>query len=122
MGSVKKRKSPEDPSLELETHPSQRQLLQNGDESVACVHDVSYPEGYVPPNSSSSSPPQPSEPAKKFPFPLDPFQSQAITCLENGESVMVTISSLLFLLCLCTKLGLCLEVLMDNGVEWLLTE
>lgn len=53
-----------------------------------CVHHVSYPDGYVHP----SSPPNRThaEPAKTFPFTLDPFQSQAITCLENGESVMVS--------------------------------
>ncbi|GAV62147.1 DEAD domain-containing protein/Helicase_C domain-containing protein/DSHCT domain-containing protein/rRNA_proc-arch domain-containing protein [Cephalotus follicularis] len=56
-----------------------------------CVHDVSYPpEGYYhvppPPPSSSSK----TKPAKEFPFTLDPFQSQAINCLNNGESVMVS--------------------------------
>ena len=84
MGSLK-RKSPEDPSEE--TGSSQKQLGEDG--SVACVHDVSLPEGYV------LSPAQPSasnvaEPAKKFPFTLDPFQSEAINCLEKGESVMVS--------------------------------
>ncbi|KAJ7946524.1 DExH-box ATP-dependent RNA helicase [Quillaja saponaria] len=89
MGSLK-RKFPEDPSVE--TRPSQRHQTENGsvlaDEPVACVHDVSYPEGYVPPPQSSAQ--QNSEPAKKYPFPLDPFQSEAISCLESGESVMVS--------------------------------
>ncbi|KAI4332431.1 hypothetical protein L6164_017340 [Bauhinia variegata] len=89
MGSLK-RKLPEDPSGD--TRPSQRQHGENGsvlaDEPVACVHDVSYPEGYVFPPSSSAK--QDSEPAKKFPFNLDPFQSEAINCIENGESVMVS--------------------------------
>ncbi|KAL6178941.1 hypothetical protein ACLB2K_050458 [Fragaria x ananassa] len=56
------------------------------DEQRVCVHDVSYPEGYVP----LPPPPEGSEPAKKFPFTLDPFQSEAINCIENGESVMVS--------------------------------
>jgi ATP-dependent RNA helicase DOB1 len=30
-----------------------------------------------------------SEPAMTFPFKLDPFQVEAIRCLDNGESVMV---------------------------------
>ncbi|XP_004489138.1 DExH-box ATP-dependent RNA helicase DExH9 [Cicer arietinum] len=75
MGSLK-RKSPEEPSP-----PSQR-------EEHVCVHDVSYPRGYV--HTSSSSDETKKEPAKKFPFTLDPFQSQAINCLENSESVMVS--------------------------------
>ncbi|CAH8302696.1 unnamed protein product [Eruca vesicaria subsp. sativa] len=29
-------------------------------------------------------------PAKEFPFTLDSFQSEAIKCLDNGESVMVS--------------------------------
>ncbi|KAI5425649.1 hypothetical protein KIW84_031460 [Lathyrus oleraceus] len=56
-----------------------------------CLHDVSYPHGYVHASSSTTSDSsQPKEPAKKFPFTLDPFQSQAISCLENSESVMVS--------------------------------
>ncbi|RDX63204.1 DExH-box ATP-dependent RNA helicase DExH9, partial [Mucuna pruriens] len=73
MGSLK-RKSPEEPSTSPTLHD--------------CVHHVSYPDGYV--HSSSSQTQTHSQPAKNFPFPLDPFQSQAITCLENGDSVMVS--------------------------------
>ena len=61
-------------------------------EPVACVHDVSYPEGYDAFASTSraiAGGADASEPAKKFPFQLDPFQSEAIRCLDNGESVMV---------------------------------
>ncbi|XP_066375802.1 DExH-box ATP-dependent RNA helicase DExH9-like [Miscanthus floridulus] len=62
-------------------------------EPVACVHDVSYPEGYDASASTSraiAGGADASEPAKKFPFQLDPFQSEAIRCLDNGESVMVS--------------------------------
>ncbi|KAM1225981.1 hypothetical protein PS2_044169 [Malus domestica] len=90
-----KRKS--EGEAELEEAPQKQQKRDNGwasvdDEAVACLHDVSYPEGYVvpPPSSSSSAAAEASEPAKKFPFPLDPFQSEAINCLEKAESVMVS--------------------------------
>ena len=65
--------------------------LTLGEELLACLHDVSHPEGYVapPPRPLSSSPPPP---AKVFEFTLDPFQSEAIKCLESGESVMVYFS------------------------------
>ncbi|KAL6839316.1 hypothetical protein ACP4OV_030988 [Aristida adscensionis] len=62
-------------------------------EPVACVHDVSYPEGYDASASASrvlSGGAEGSKPAKKFPFQLDPFQAEAIRCLDNGESVMVS--------------------------------
>ncbi|XP_062200642.1 DExH-box ATP-dependent RNA helicase DExH9 [Phragmites australis] len=62
-------------------------------EPVACVHDVSYPEGYDPSASAFrvlSGGAEGSEPAKKFPFQLDPFQAEAIRCLDNSESVMVS--------------------------------
>ncbi|XP_057754397.1 DExH-box ATP-dependent RNA helicase DExH9 [Arachis stenosperma] len=92
MGSVK-RKSAEQEQLEIPPSQKQKQQTSNDDsvveEGCGCVHHVSYPEGYVP-NPSGSSNPKSSEPAKKFPFPLDPFQSQAIACLENNESVMVS--------------------------------
>ncbi|CAN1186158.1 DExH-box ATP-dependent RNA helicase DExH9 [Linum perenne] len=89
MGSVK-RKSVEDPSME--SPPPQKQLRENDSSlpigQVACVHDVSYPEGYVAPPPISEAAGQ--KPAKEFPFTLDPFQSEAIKCLDNGESVMVS--------------------------------
>ncbi|OEL15369.1 DExH-box ATP-dependent RNA helicase DExH9 [Dichanthelium oligosanthes] len=62
-------------------------------EPVACVHDVSYPEGYDASASASrvlAGGAEGSEPAKKFPFQLDPFQAEAIRCVDNGESVMVS--------------------------------
>ncbi|KAF3969751.1 hypothetical protein ACB098_01G234900 [Castanea mollissima] len=93
MGSLK-RKSTDDTAAEPLPPPKQKQRendsplpsANNDEEPVACLHDVSYPEGYVPPPPSSSA----SAPAKEFPFTLDPFQSESINCLENGESVMVS--------------------------------
>ncbi|CAK9146412.1 unnamed protein product [Ilex paraguariensis] len=92
MGSMK-RKSLEDTSTEF-TPPAKQQkenvLFGGADEVVACVHDVSYPEGHIPRPSSSFSAQEDSKPAKEFPFTLDPFQSEAIKCLDSGESVMVS--------------------------------
>lgn len=92
MGSVK-RKSVEDPAEDSSTPPLKQQKDDNClmvvDEQVACVHDVSYPEGYVPRSSNSSVAQENSKTAKEFPFTLDPFQSEAIKCLDAGESVMV---------------------------------
>nr|CAD1820723.1 unnamed protein product [Ananas comosus var. bracteatus] len=107
MASSLKRKTLENPSHELvlpqktpkaavaEPSPSPSPSPLRIDEPVACLHDVSYPEGYVPPR-----PPRPAaaaaaggertRPAKEFPFELDPFQSEAIKCLDSGESVMVS--------------------------------
>ena len=31
-----------------------------------------------------------SEPAKEYPFILDPFQKEALLCLENHQSVLVS--------------------------------
>ncbi|XP_059313490.1 DExH-box ATP-dependent RNA helicase DExH9 [Lycium ferocissimum] len=91
MGSFK-RKSQE--FSNEDNIPPSKQLKQNDllgvGEPVACLHDVSYPEGYVPSASTSTLPQQDSKPAKEFPFTLDPFQSEAINCLNNGESVMVS--------------------------------
>ncbi|KAL3515766.1 hypothetical protein ACH5RR_022668 [Cinchona calisaya] len=99
MGSVK-RKSIENPNEEYDNNPphphpekQQKKLGSNGfsnlpQEPVTCVHDVSYPpDGYIhPPNLSQKD----SKPAKEFPFTLDPFQAEAIKCLQNAESVMVS--------------------------------
>lgn len=89
-----KRKSLKD-TIEDTEAPPLKQHRENGlvslDGSVACVHDVSYPEGYVPRalHSTMANQEDP-KPAKEFPFQLDPFQSEAIRCIDRGESVMVS--------------------------------
>ncbi|CDY45149.1 BnaA09g14430D [Brassica napus] len=88
MGSVKRK------SVEESSDCAPPQKLQREDdgstqiineELVGCVHDVSFPENYLPPAQGDKKPP-----AKEFPFTLDSFQSEAIKCLDNGESVMVS--------------------------------
>ena len=77
-------------------------------EPIACVHDVSYPEGYDAAASASrvlAGGAEGYEPAKKFPFQLDPFQAEAIRCLDNGESVMVTTSRVLSCFLLSAYIG-----------------
>ncbi|KAL2622125.1 hypothetical protein R1flu_002330 [Riccia fluitans] len=57
-------------------------------DSITCLHDVSYPDDFQIPDT-----PQPlleKKPAKEYPFSLDPFQREAIKCLEAGESVLVS--------------------------------
>lgn len=88
MGSIK-RKFDETPSGEPGEYQRQNGLVVASAEAVACIHDVSYPEEYAPPSRSSPLVSECLEPAKVFPFTLDPFQAEAIKCLENGESVMV---------------------------------
>ncbi|KAL6501313.1 Exosome RNA helicase MTR4 [Orobanche hederae] len=94
MGSVK-RKSFEEGKEDYES-PPMKQQKENGsmvmlDEPVACLHDISYPEGYLHrPSTSSLVNQEHSKPAKEFPFTLDPFQLEAIKCLDTGESVMVS--------------------------------
>lgn len=90
MGSIK-RKSLEDPTDESAPLPKQQREngFAGGDEPVACLHDVSYPEGFVHHSSDKAVAQEESKPAKEFPFTLDPFQSEAIKCLNIGESVMV---------------------------------
>ncbi|KAG4196032.1 hypothetical protein ERO13_A06G144700v2 [Gossypium hirsutum] len=89
-----KRKSDEGISSESPPPPQKKKHLGEdvsplAEEAVGCVHDVSYPEGYVP-SASSLQFPADSKPAKEFPFTLDPFQSEAINCLNRGESVLVS--------------------------------
>ncbi|BFZ16849.1 hypothetical protein BsWGS_19888 [Bradybaena similaris] len=52
----------------------------------ACTHEVVVPRDseYVP-----LKPPT-GEPAKVYPFTLDPFQKEALLCLENNQSVLVS--------------------------------
>ncbi|XP_045157858.2 exosome RNA helicase MTR4-like [Mercenaria mercenaria] len=52
----------------------------------ACLHEVAIPpeEEFVPLKPVST------EPAKTYPFILDPFQKEALLCLENNQSVLVS--------------------------------
>lgn len=90
MGSVK-RKSVEEssdcaPPQKIQRDDDSTQIIN--EELVGCVHDVSFPENYVPLAPSAQGDNKP--PAKEFPFTLDSFQYEAIKCLVNGESVMVS--------------------------------
>lgn len=88
--SSSKRKSVEVPSTDC-SPPLKQKKENDSDEQIACLHDVSYPEGYVLKSpSSAQSETKSTAAAKEFPFTLDPFQSEAIKCLDNGESVMVS--------------------------------
>lgn len=92
--ALAKRKTLEEPAADLaRPQKSAREAAEPAyvDEPVSCLHDVCYPESYVPtrPSASRLAGEKP-KPAKEFPFELDPFQSEAIKCLDNGESVMVS--------------------------------
>ncbi|XP_034239631.1 exosome RNA helicase MTR4 [Thrips palmi] len=51
-----------------------------------CVHEVAVPPDveYVPLKASTG------KPAKEYAFVLDPFQNEAIMCIENNQSVLVS--------------------------------
>ena len=52
----------------------------------SCTHEVAVPPGqqYIPLGQP------PGEPAKSYPFTLDPFQEEAILCIGNNQSVLVS--------------------------------
>ncbi|XP_055592705.1 exosome RNA helicase MTR4 [Uranotaenia lowii] len=52
----------------------------------ACTHEVAvYPDQKYMPLVASTG-----KPAKEYPFVLDPFQKEAIMCIENQQSVLVS--------------------------------
>lgn len=52
----------------------------------SCTHEVACPPGqpYIPLQ------PRRTEPAKKYPFTLDPFQQESVLCIDNNQSVLVS--------------------------------
>jgi len=56
------------------------------DTPSACTHEVAVP----PDCSFTGLSDHGREPAKTYPFTLDPFQSQSILCIENDQSVLVS--------------------------------
>jgi len=68
----------------LESAP--RVAVHTLDTVESCTHEVAVPPGF------SLTPLRKPErqPAKEYAFALDPFQRQAILCIENGQSVLVS--------------------------------
>nr|XP_043625192.1 DExH-box ATP-dependent RNA helicase DExH9 [Erigeron canadensis] len=91
-----KRKSAEEGPSNATPPPHKHQHTDAADGVTACLHDVSYPQNYVvnrhvaASNEEEGGEELKKKPAKEFPFTLDPFQSEAIHCLNAGESVMVS--------------------------------
>lgn len=52
----------------------------------SCTHEVAVPpdQEYIPLENKTTSP------AKEYKFVLDPFQKEAILCIENNQSVLVS--------------------------------
>eukprot|EP00250_Pteridium_aquilinum_P006887 c16713_g1_i1 orf=90-3122(+) len=66
-------------------------INSNDKMEYTCLHEVSYPPGHSPSSAPSERPTSSSsKPAKEYPFALDPFQQEAVRCLEAGESVLVS--------------------------------
>ncbi|KAH3850420.1 hypothetical protein DPMN_092831 [Dreissena polymorpha] len=80
--STKKQKTEAAGRLEV----MQRIQVHTVETVEACLHEVAIPPeaDFVPLKRATT------EPAKTYPFILDPFQKEAILCLENNQSVLVS--------------------------------
>ncbi|XP_071526071.1 exosome RNA helicase MTR4 [Panulirus ornatus] len=87
-GAVKKRRSQvEETQSELRlTEDLPRIAVHIIETMEACTHEVAVPPGatYIP-----LKPPK-DKPAKTYQFILDPFQKEAILCIDNDQSVLVS--------------------------------
>lgn len=65
---------------------SESAIIIDVDTAGSCIHEVATPPDFVyePLKPSSQTP------AKEYPFTLDAFQRQAIQCIENNHSVLVS--------------------------------
>ncbi|KAF7277949.1 hypothetical protein GWI33_009065 [Rhynchophorus ferrugineus] len=52
----------------------------------SCTHEVACPPG----QAYTSLQPREGNPAKVYPFKLDPFQNESILCVDNNQSVLVS--------------------------------
>lgn len=97
MASVKRKTletppsdSPQPSKVAREEEEEEAAPQIQSNEPIACLHEVSYPPGYVQLRTDRREKgKEKAKPAKEFPFQLDPFQAESIGCLEIGESVMV---------------------------------
>ncbi|GFP79414.1 superkiller viralicidic activity 2-like 2 [Phtheirospermum japonicum] len=93
-----KRKQPEENSEDSRQHeevPVQESASKRRSLARTCVHEVAVPSDYASTKDESihgtlSDPVFNGEPAKTYPFKLDPFQEISVSCLERKESVLVS--------------------------------
>lgn len=63
-----------------------RVVIHTLETNEGCTHEVA-----VPPNCEYSPlVPISAEPAKQYSFILDPFQKEAILCIDNVQSVLIS--------------------------------
>ncbi|XP_046332583.1 exosome RNA helicase MTR4-like [Haliotis rufescens] len=81
-----KKQKTEDGTGDANTEVLPRIQVHRVETVEACLHEVAVPpdEEFVPLKPSQK------KSAKDFPFILDPFQKEAILCLENNQSVLVS--------------------------------
>lgn len=87
-----KRKLNDDDDVSSESASAKRRSHQS---TRTCVHEVAVPKGFVSGKDEAihgtlADPRFNGEPAKTYPFALDPFQSVSVACLERNESVLVS--------------------------------
>lgn len=65
---------------------STRITIHTIDTIESCTHEVAVPpnQEYIPLEQKNGTP------AKEYKFVLDPFQKEAILCIENNQSVLVS--------------------------------
>ncbi|XP_048762429.2 exosome RNA helicase MTR4-like [Ostrea edulis] len=70
----------------LQTEVMSRIQVHRVETAEACLHEVAIP----PETEFVPMKPMAEKPAKEYPFILDPFQKEALLCLENSQSVLVS--------------------------------
>ncbi|CAB4009069.1 superkiller viralicidic activity 2-like 2 [Paramuricea clavata] len=81
---LKRVKKPDDESSILESVPVVEIITV--DTFEACTHEVAVPQGVTYTELQVPT----TKPAKEYPFVLDPFQKEALSCIENTQSVLVS--------------------------------
>ncbi|XP_058068474.1 DExH-box ATP-dependent RNA helicase DExH10 [Magnolia sinica] len=90
-----KRKAPEPSESTPDETPKPDSTPKRRSIARTCVHEVAVPTDYTFAKDSDvygthSNPTYTGDPAKSYPFDLDPFQKVSIACLERNESVLVS--------------------------------
>merc|ERR1740128_1211055 len=76
----------EDTSVTSLVEAAPRIKVHTLETAESCTHEVAVPPGFE--FTGLREPTR--EPAKNYPFTLDPFQTQSILCIENDQSVLVS--------------------------------
>lgn len=96
QGSTKEKEDVQQPKVVVEELVEEPVAVEEGVVSdppaplIQCSHEICFPSVEWAAANAVEEPVYPTNPARSWPFELDPFQKKSVACLEQNQSVLVS--------------------------------